>query len=110
MRSQPENITDPKRNEILLMNYDFNLDYFGYLYHNEIHESIAAGIKIPRWSFSFTVNHSSVFNNGIDDLGNLNNDCNDVPIITKLEEWSKLGNVLNTTDELRNIYFRIANE
>jgi hypothetical protein len=110
MRGQPEDITNPVKHEILRKNYDFDMDYFGYLYHDQFEKAIKAKAAIHRWSFSFTVNHSSVFNNGIDELGNLYDDCQGVPIITRLTEWSKLGNTLDTTDEMRNIYFRIAHE
>jgi len=104
MRSQPEDITEPVKRQYQLVDVDW-----GYLYEKQM-QSDAKKNPIHVWSFSFTVNHAAVFNNGIDELGNLNNDCHGVPIITRLEEWSRLSNMLSTNDELRNIYFRIANE
>ena len=104
MRSQPEDITEPVKRQYQSVDVDW-----GYLYEKQM-QSDAEKNPIYVWSFSFTVNHAAVFNNGIDELGNLNNDCHGVPIITRLEEWSRLSNMLSTNDELRNIYFRIANE
>ena len=54
------------------------------------------------------VNHSSVFNDGITELGALYDDCHDVPMIKCGTEWDKLPNKLDATDELRNIYFEIV--
>lgn len=104
MRSQPEDITVPVKRPYQSVDVDW-----GYLYEQQM-QSDAEKNPIYAWSFSFTVNHAAVFNNGIDELGNLNNDCHGVPIITRLEEWPRLSNMLSTDNELRNIYFRIANE
>ena len=55
------------------------------------------------WTFKFTVEHDSVYFNGIDELGLLKDDCENVPMILNLNE--------STKDEYiqvnKNIYLRI---
>ena len=67
-------------------------------------------IKVPVWEFSFTVSSSEVFSDGNDKLALLIAECANVPMITRLDEWSKIEGKLDTTDEWRNISFRIINE
>lgn len=102
MRSQPEEISE---SELTVINIDDLKDFnFGYLYEKSYNKTIK---KINVWSFTFSVDHSDVFNNGINDLGSLSDDCNQVPMILKLEETFKLSNQMTISDEQRNIYFEI---
>lgn len=96
LRSQPEIIRIPKKIEISF--YEFN--NFGYLFEDEN--------KVNCWSFDFTVQHGSVFNDGITELGALYNDCQNVPMIKCGTEWDKLHSMLDTSEELRNIYFEVT--
>jgi hypothetical protein len=59
------------------------------------------------WHFDFNVQHPSVFYDGISDLGSLYKDCDSVPMIKTSTSWQKLPNFLDTSDELRNIYFEL---
>ena len=102
MRSQPEEISE---SELTVINIDDLKDFnFGYLYEKSYNKTIS---KINVWSFTFSVDHADVFNNGINDLGSLSDDCNQVPMILKLEETFKLSNQMNISDEQRNIYFEV---
>lgn len=102
MRSQPEEISN---SELTVINIDDLKDFnFGYLYEKSYNKTIK---KINVWSFTFSVDHADVFNNGINDLGSLSDDCNQVPMILKLEETFKLSNQMNISDEQRNIYFEV---
>ena len=102
MRSQPEEISE---SELTVINIDDLKDFnFGYLYEKSYNKTIN---KIKVWSFTFSVDHADVFNNGINDLGSLSDDCNQVPMILRLEETFKLSNQMNISDEQRNIYFEI---
>ena len=97
LRSQPENIQTPKKIEIR-----FNkVDYFGFVY-----EKMKKTVY-PCWTFEFEINHASVFDNGITELGLLYSDCENVPMINCTKEYAKMVNKLDTTDELRNIFFEV---
>lgn len=100
LRSQPEQISKPRRIEIQFDTFD----NFGFLFNQQGDE------KYPCWTFHFDVQHRSVFNNGIDELGALYNDCNGVPMIRCGTEWNKISSFLDTTSELRNIYFKVEHE
>ena len=97
MRGQPENITDPEK--IMAVPTKSN---FGKLYETKS--------KIPTWTFFFEINQQDVFTDEDGELGKLAKDCVGIPIITGLDEWSKLGKILDMTDEYRNIYFRVIND
>lgn len=99
LRSQPENITDPKK---IIINFtEFNK--FGFLFDEETEPT-------PCWTFDFTVNFHSVFDDGIDMFGYLYQDCDGVPMIAIDTQWDKLPQFLDSNPELRNIYFEIKNE
>jgi len=98
LRSQPEDISKPKVKEINLLEFQ----NFGFLLENDE--------KINSWSFSFTIQHPSVFNDGISDLGSLYNDCDQVPMIKTETIWNKIPAFLDSSDELRNIYFKVEND
>jgi hypothetical protein len=102
MRSQPEDVGDVNAKTVSITDIDnYN---FGYLYGSKYHDTTSISI----WSFTFNVEHPDVFNNGIDALGNLLNDCDQVPMIVDLDESLKLPNQISISDELRNIYFEIV--
>ena len=102
MRSQPENISSIDKIDLAVN--DLNKYNFGYLYNEKYAKTDRAVI----WKFMFSIDHPDVFHNGIEELGNLLNDCEQVPMITGLEETFTLPQQMNTTDELRNIYFEIV--
>lgn len=99
LRTQPEDITKSIKSEI-----DFASDpKFGFLFDQED--------KQYKWSFDFTIYYVGVYNDGINELGALYQDCDGVPMIKIGSEWDKLPNFLDTSPELRNIYFEvISNE
>jgi hypothetical protein len=98
LRSQPEVLTKPEKNNIRFDEFT----EFGFLFEQFEDE------KYPCWSFMFEVQHPSVFDDGISELGALYNDCHGIPMIKCGTEWEKLPAILDSTDELRNIYFKVA--
>jgi len=50
-----------------------------------------------------------VFNDGTSDLGALYSDCDSVPMIKTKTAWDNLPAFLDSSDELRNIYFKVLN-
>lgn len=97
LRSQPENISKPVK---ISIRFD-EFDNFGFLYKQMEDESY------PCWKFDFVIQHPSVFNDGIGELGLLYKDCDRIPMILGCTEWEKLPNFLDGSDELRNIYFEL---
>ena len=95
LRSQPENFT--KSTKIKVNFTQFN--NFGFLYEDEEDQ--------PCWYFDFDIFHKKVFDNGIDELGLLFEDCDGVPMIKQGTEWEKLSTFLDTSPELKNIYFEV---
>ena len=92
LRGKPDIMHDPVR-------IDVDLDkseYFGIMLKGE---------TVPVWKFDFEVQHNSVFEDGISDLGALYKDCADVPMINCDSQWYKAGDRLDITLEKRNIYF-----
>jgi hypothetical protein len=96
LRSQPENITEPVLTKIKLNEFD----NFGFLFEEDI--------EINCWSFDFTVQNVSVYNDGITELGSLYSDCDQVPMIKTMSAWNKLPEFLDSSDELKNIYFKVV--
>lgn len=95
LRTQPEDITKPIKKEI-----DFSTeDRFGFLFEQEERQSA--------WYFDFTIYYTGVYNDGITELGYLYQDCDGVPMLKIGSEWDKLPNFLDTSPELRNIYFEV---
>lgn len=94
LRSQPENITEPVQS-ILLFDESNN---FGFLFDN-------AEVAVSCWSFDFDISHANVFDDGEIKLGYLYDDCDSVPMLKVGTEWDKLPGFLDTSVELRNIYF-----
>jgi hypothetical protein len=97
LRSQPENVRTPIKT---LIRFD-EFTEFGFLFEQEEDETY------PCWSFNFEVQHPSVFYDGVSELGALYSDCDRVPMIKCGTEWDKLPLFLDSSDELRNIYFKV---
>lgn len=95
LRSQPEIVKDP---ELIQIRFD-TFEHFGFLFEQQDNETY------PCWTFDFEIQHPSVFEDGISELGALYNDCDHVPMILCGSEWNKLPTFLDTSPELRNIYF-----
>lgn len=95
LRSQPEVVNKPQKIQIRFDEFE----NFGFLYQQEKDETY------PCWKFDFDIQHPSVFHNGITELGALYNDCDQVPMIHCGTEWEKLPSFLDSSPELRNIYF-----
>lgn len=93
LRAQPEVVLEPKRLMINLADQHS----FGSM--------LSESNPIPAWRFDFEVYHSSVFEDGISELGALYKDCEDVPMIACDTHWAKLSERLDITLEKRNIYF-----
>ena len=95
LRSQPEVVNPPIKS---MIRFDSN---FGFLFEDDEEH--------PCWSFEFDIQHPSVFSDGVSELGALYGDCDMVPMIKCGTEWDKLPAFLDTTEELRNIYFKVIN-
>lgn len=93
MRSQPEIIKLPIEVAIT----DEIREHYGFVY--EFEENTVC------WKFEFEVQHPSVFEDGITNLGYLYKDCEGVPMISCQGQYENMPNFLNTTAELRNIHF-----
>lgn len=92
LRAQPDVLKDP-----IMKLYDLKtIDYFGYTIQDK---------NVPVWTFDFEVQHSSVFNDGLSDLGYLYKDCEGVPMIRCDSQYHGLNENLDVTSEMRNIYF-----
>lgn len=91
LRSQPEVVKNPEKSNI------DKFTKFGSLYDTITYY----------WVFEFEVQHSSVFDNGINELGALYIDCNNVPMIKCHTEIPNLATFLDTSAELKNIHFEI---
>lgn len=98
LRSQPEVTRTPEKIQIRFDEFD----NFGFLFEQIENESYNC------WTFDFEIQHPSVFNDGINELGALYSDCDNVPMIKTDTSWIKLPAFLDTSDELRNIYFKVA--
>lgn len=99
LRSQPDLVRSPTKTDI---RFDEFTD-FGFLFEQEDNTTY------PCWSFDFTIHHPSVFADGISELGALYKDCDSIPMIKCYTNWDKLATTLDTSDELRNIYFEMKN-
>jgi hypothetical protein len=97
LRSQPEVLSNPEK---IYINFD-EFDNFGFLF--EQNDEVQAC-----WKFEFIIQHPSVFDDGISELGALYNDCDSIPMILCGTEWDKLPNFLDSSPELRNIYFILS--
>lgn len=100
LRSQPEIASLPERVDIRFDEFE----NFGFLFEQTENETY------PCWKFTFHIQHQSVFDDGKNELGALYNDCDGVPMILCGTEWEKLPAFLDTSPELKNIYFKINHE
>jgi hypothetical protein len=98
LRSQPEITRMPEKTQI---RFDEFTD-FGFLFDQKEDELYNC------WSFDFQIQHASVFNDGVNDLGALYSDCDTVPMIKTDTVWDKLPAFLDTSVELKNIYFKVV--
>ena len=80
LRSQPDVFSSPKRKDIRFDQFT----QFGFLFDQEEDE------VYPCWSFEFSVQHPSVFYDGITELGSLFKDCDQLPMIKTHTIWDKL--------------------
>ena len=94
LRSQPEVTRYPEQSLIKLDGM------FGFLFEE-------SEDTVPCWSFDFDIMHSDVFSDGSTNLGLLYNDCDNIPMIKCSTAWKDLPAFLDTSDELRNIYFKV---
>jgi hypothetical protein len=97
LRSQPEIVRIPEKT---MIRFD-EFTEFGFLFSQFEDETY------PCWSFDFAVQHPSVFYDGVNELGALYSDCDRVPMIKCHTEWGHLPAFLDSSDELRNIYFKV---
>ena len=97
LRSQPEIVRIPEKTDIRFDQFT----EFGFLFSQFEDETY------PCWSFDFAVQHPSVFYDGVSELGALYSDCDRVPMIKCGTEWGHLPLFLDSSDELRNIYFKV---
>lgn len=98
LRTQPEDISNVDKTTV-----DFKKNNnFGFLFDEEEPQNM--------WSFLFTINYKGVYNDGIDELGGLYDDCHGVPIFKVGTEFDKLPNFLDATPELKNIYFEVISD
>jgi len=97
LRSQPEVVRIPEKT---MIRFD-EFKEFGFLFSQFEDETY------PCWSFDFMVHHPSVFYDGVNELGALYSDCDRVPMIKCGTEWRHLPLFLDSSDELRNIYFQV---
>lgn len=100
LRSQPEVTAAPERIEIRFDEFE----NFGFLFNQSEDETYSC------WRFEFSIQHLSVFDDGINELGSLYNDCDGVPMILCKTEWNKLSAFLDSSPELRNIHFTLHND
>jgi hypothetical protein len=98
LRSQPEITRTPEKKQIRLDEFTD----FGFLYQQQEDELYTC------WSFDFEIQHASVFNDGTNELGSLYSDCDTVPMIKTDTCWDKLPAFLDTSVELKNIYFKVV--
>ena len=97
LRSQPEIVRIPEKT---MIRFD-EFTEFGFLFMQFEDDTY------PCWSFDFAVQHPSVFYDGVSELGALYSDCDRVPMIKCDTEWANLPPFLDSSDELRNIYFKV---
>jgi len=99
LRSQPDVLNAPKQIEIKFDEFK----HFGFLFEQTGEETYNC------WTFDFEIQHPSVFDDGITELGALYSDCDGVPMLICDTMWDKLPKFLDGSDETRNIYFTVKN-
>lgn len=97
LRSQPDVVKNPVKQRMTSQDFE----KFGFLFKYDEEN------PTYMWQFEFEVQHPSVFENGITELGALYNDCNGVPMIVVDGQPENLASFLNISNELKNIYFEV---
>lgn len=98
LRSQPEQISTVEKSQIKFKDFQ----NFGFMFEDEGEQNC--------YTFEFTVPHKEVFGDGYTTLGALYQDCDGVPMIKLESDWTKLPSFLDTSPELRNIYFEVISD
>jgi hypothetical protein len=93
LRSQPEVVLEPKIIEVII---DKNSN-FGTKYQDNKKHIV--------WMFDFEVQHSSVFEDNVSELGALYKDCDGVPMLKSGKEIKNLDEQLSIDNIKKNIYF-----
>lgn len=93
LRSQPDIVVYPKQIEVIIDNRSL----FGNIYKDNKKHHV--------WTFDFEIQHPSVFEDGITELGYLYKDCESVPMIITDSVNTHVNNKLEIDIENRNIYF-----
>lgn len=93
LRAQPEDITYPKKVNTISDPFD------KFRFTTEE--------PVDYWTFTFTINHAGVFDDGNTQLGLLYSDCSGVPMIASSMESTSL---IDVSDTQKNIYFEIIND
>lgn len=90
LRAQPDVLTLPEK-------INANKKKFGAIFDSEK--------NLQCYKFHFAVDYESVYDKGDYKLGYLYEDCHNVPMLLLGDEHKKLKPILDTSNELRNIYF-----
>jgi hypothetical protein len=98
LRSQPEIIKVPHKIDLT----EEYISKFGFLY------SFNPDQVESLWRFEFEVQHTSVFEDGIESFGSLYKDCEGVPMILLDGQNENIPKFLNSSPELRNVYFEVV--
>ena len=93
LRAQPDVVSEPTVSTMVI---DKN-SKFGKKYQDNKKHNV--------WSFDFEIQHSSVFEDGVSDLGPLYKDCDGVPMLKSGKETDKLNDQLSIDNSNKNIYF-----
>jgi hypothetical protein len=98
LRTQPEDITKPVKD---IVEFKDN-DKFGFLFEQEEPQNF--------WTFEFSIHYENAYADGVNELGALYEDCESVPMLHISSQWNKLPHFLDTSPELRNIYFEVLTD
>jgi hypothetical protein len=96
LRSQPEIVEYPKLIQLNLK----TTTMFGFIYNSQRK-------KVNVWTFLFGIQHHSVFDDGITELGWLYKDCHGIPMLKSNQQFNPMPQFIDASNELRNIYFEV---
>lgn len=96
LRNQPENITAP------IKRIETSKKSWGKIYHK--------CDRLYYWSFSFTVNSIGVFVGESEQFEKLYHDCENVPMITGLQESYLPTSQIKIDSDYRNIIFEMLDD
>ena len=95
LRTQPDIIRNPESTK-------FNSKYFGNQYQDGDYKM---------WYFDFIVHHNEIYTDGNEKFGKLYYDFESIPMILINTEHRQLGNLIDISNQHRNIYFKeLGNE